>query len=231
MVTVYLICLFVGFVFVFVAAVIGGIFHAAEVSGSGPEVAAPGDHDISMAGDHDLSGGHAGGPDGHFDTDVGGSGPGVAVLDSAAHLSPWSPFIIAVIVTCFGAGGLISREIFGADEYYFHVPIASVSGIGLGLATFYIVNKIFRATTASSHFSDSELVGVVGEVITTIPEKGTGEISLVAGGANVSYPARSENGTAIAAHSKVQICRVSEGTAYVKESAGEKFERLLGQRK
>ena len=218
MVTVYLICLFAGLVFVLVSAILGGVFHAADVSGSGPEVAV-GDHDISIGGGHDVGGGH-----------VGGSGPGVAVLDSAAHLSPWSPFIISAIVACFGGGGLIALEVFGPDKYYVHVPIAAVSGIGLGLATFYIVNKIFKATAASSHFSDAELVGIIAEVLITIPENGAGEISFIAAGSNMSYPARSEGGKAIPAHAKVQICRVSEGTAYVKESAGEKFQRLLGRR-
>jgi len=222
MVTVYLICLFVGLVFVLVAAILGGVFHTAEVSGHGPEVA---------TGGHDIGGGHVGGPDGQFDTDVGGSGPGVAVLDSAAHLSPWSPFIISAIVACFGGGGLIALEVFGPDKYYVHVPIAAVSGIGLGLVTFYVVNKIFKATAASSHFSDAELVGIIAEVLITIPENGAGEISFIAAGSNMSYPARSEGGKAIPAHAKVQICRVSEGTAYVKESAGEKFQRLLGRRK
>jgi membrane protein implicated in regulation of membrane protease activity len=230
MVTVYLICLFVGLVFVLVSAILGGVFHAADVSGHGPEVAV-GDHDISIGSGHDIGGGHGGGPDGQFDTDVGGSGPGVAVLDSAAHLSPWSPFIISTIVACFGGGGLIALEVFGPDKYYVHVPIAAVFGIGLGLGTFYIVNRIFKATAASSHFSDEELVGVNAEVIVTIPEKGTGEISFIAAGSNMSYPARAEGGKEIPAHSKVQICRVSEGTAYVKESAGAKFERLLGRRK
>jgi len=197
-----------------VCAILGGVFHAA---------------DTGAGGGHDIGGGHVGGPDGGFDTDAGG--PGIAVLDSASHLSPWSPLIISVIVACFGGGGLIAMGIFGEGLYYVHVPIASVSGIGLGLLTFLAINRIFKATSASSHFTDADLAGVAAEVGVTIPEKGVGEILFIAGGSNMSAPARAENGKEIPVHSRVEICRMVEGTAYVKETAGQKFERLLGRRR
>lgn len=230
MVTFYLICLFVGLVFVFVSAVLGGVFHAADVSGSGPEVAVGGHdlgfggHDVDVSG-HDIGSGHVGGPDGHFDTSAG-----VGSFDAVTHLSPWSPFIIAVFIACLGGFGLIAYGLL-SEKYYVHFPIAAVSGIAFGAATFFIMNKIFRATSASSHFSEAELGGTIAEVIIAIPENGVGEISFIAGSSTTSSPARSLNGKAIPAHSRVEIARMAEGTAYVKESIGQKFERLLGKRK
>jgi len=239
MVTVYLVCFFVGIFFVVITALISGVFSGGEASTAADGVDCGhdvdvGGHDLDVGG-HDVDvcshgvdvGGHdvdVSGPDGDFDTDV--SGHEMAIMDASPTLSPLSPTVLAVFVTSFGGFGYLALIAFGSDKPYVHVPIAALSGFVLGLGTFILFNKIFDAIAATSHYSRSQLVGLTAEVLVTIPEDGVGEISFVAGSAQESNSARSDEGKTHPAHSTVIITRVAGGTAYVKEAAEEKFARL-----
>lgn len=231
MATVYLICFFVGIVFVVVSAVMSGVFGGGESGAAGKEISAggheieAGSHEIE-AGGHDVDvGGHdidVSSPEGDYDTDVGGHE--AAITDATPGLSPLSPTVLSVFVTSFGGCGFLANLVF--PQPYIHVPIAALSGLGLGLATFILFNKLFSAISATSGYTLSELVGLPARVLVTIPEKGVGEVSFIAGGARMSGAARSDEGKAHPANSGVIITRVAGGTVYVRESPDEKFARL-----
>ncbi len=59
------------------------------------------------------------------------------------------------------------------------------------------------------------MVGVVGEIITPIPEKGVGEIAYVKKGARYSAPAREQTGAPVPNGATVKIVRVAGSQFYV----------------
>ncbi|RKY27484.1 MAG: hypothetical protein DRP79_03260 [Planctomycetota bacterium] len=160
MATAYLICFFVGILFVFVTAIMRGVFGGGESSAAdaGGHDIDLGGHDIDVAGhdvdiggrDVDIGGRDAGAgghdvdvsrPDGDFDTDVSGHDAGV--MGAGVHLSPLSPTVVSVFVTSFGGFGYLARLAFGGDRPFIHVPIAVFSGFVLGLGTFFLFNRVF----------------------------------------------------------------------------------------
>ena len=60
-----------------------------------------------------------------------------------------------------------------------------------------------------------DIIGVVGEVITPIPEKGVGEIAYVQKGARYSAPAREQSGAPVPGGAAVKIVRVAGSQFYV----------------
>ncbi len=61
------------------------------------------------------------------------------------------------------------------------------------------------------------MVGLTVQVITSIPEQGTGEIALEAKGCRINGPARSVDGRAIPKNAAVTVVRVVGTVYYVKE--------------
>ena len=83
-------------------------------------------------------------------------------------------------------------------------------------AAFGILALIYRKTQAGSEFRVMEIAGHEGEVITAIPEGGTGEVTYLAKGQRESGPARSVDGSAIPKGRPVAIERVMGSTLYVR---------------
>ena len=154
-------------------------------------------------GSADVGGGH----------DVGGSAD--AGMDSAVHFSPLSPVTVAMFVTSFGAGGIVSMNILKIKGIG-SLAIATVTGFVIAGITFVIFYKMFKMTQGSSLPSAAELVGMEAEIITGIPADGLGEIAYVVRGSRLTAPARSEDGKPCPSHSTVKITRVTGNTYYVK---------------
>jgi len=156
--------------------------------------------------------GHLFGGDGHdVHMDVGTDLP----------LSPLSPTVIATFLTGFGGGGLLANTYFELSLGK-GVLVAIVTGVGLSGGTFGVLTLLFRSTQAGSEFSLGDMVGEVVEIITPIPENGTGEVALVAKGTRVNHPARSVDGKAIPRNSPVEIVRVVGNVYYVKTVGSER---------
>ena len=60
------------------------------------------------------------------------------------------------------------------------------------------------------------MVGKVVQVVTPIPENGTGEIALIAKGARINSPARAVDGSAIPRNAAVEIVEVVGTVFYVR---------------
>jgi hypothetical protein len=168
-------------------AVIASVLHMLGVGG----------HDAG-----DVSGGH----------DVGG---GEVSTDSSVHFSPLSPVTIAMFVTSFGAGGIISMHVFEITGIG-SLGIATLTGFVIASITFVIFYKMFKMTQGSSIPSATEFAGLDAEVITGIPADGLGEIAYVVRGSRLTGPARSDDGKPHTPHSTVKIARVTGNTYYVK---------------
>jgi membrane protein implicated in regulation of membrane protease activity len=184
---VYSICLGVGFLFTLASVVFG------HMLGGGHEV--------------HFDGGHVTGAGGHAEAGLDNSGmPGV---------SPFSPMVIASFVAAFGGLGIIFHEIPATRPVWLSAPLSAVGAFLIAAALVWVLRKLFRSTQSSSESRLIDVVGVVGEIITPIPEKGVGEIAYVQKGARYSAPAREQTGAPVPSGASVKIVRVAGSQFYV----------------
>ena len=132
-------------------------------------------------------------------------------------ISPLSPTVVATFLTGFGGGGLLANSYFQLSVGK-GVLVALLTGVLLSCGTFGALTLLFRNTQAGSEYSISDMVGRVVQIITPIPENGTGEVAIVAKGTRVIGPARSEDGKAIARNTPVEIVRVVGNVYYVRKA-------------
>jgi membrane-bound ClpP family serine protease len=130
-------------------------------------------------------------------------------------MSPLSPTVIATFLTGFGGGGMLANSYLGLSVGK-GVLVAILTGILLSGGTYMILFVMFRNTQAGAEYSTDEIVGRVVEIITPIPEHGTGEVAIVAKGTRVNGPARSMDGKAISRNTPVVVERVVGNVYYVK---------------
>ncbi len=130
-------------------------------------------------------------------------------------ISPLSPTVVATFLTGFGGGGLLANSYFQLSVGK-GVLVALLTGILLSCGTFGVLTILFKNTQAGSEYSIGEMVGRQVQVITPIPENGTGEVALIAKGTRVAGPARSEDGRAIARNTPVEVTRVVGNVYYVR---------------
>ena len=158
---------------------------------------------------HTFGGHDAVGTGGHAESGFGSDGvPGVSFF---------SPTILAVFITAFGAFGVILSEISVTSSLWVSAPGALGSALGVAWGVLWGMNSAFRKMNSSSEACVSQLVGTTASLASPIPENGVGEISYVYGGSRYSAPARSENGHAIATGKLVKITRIV-GTQYFVEA-------------
>jgi membrane-bound ClpP family serine protease len=185
---VYIICLAVGFVFTLGSLIFG----------------------------HLLGGGHEFGhiETGHVEGSGGHAEAGVENTDMPG-MSPFSPMVIACFIASFGGLGIIFHEIPATSKVWISAPLSVAGAFIISAVLFFLLRSLFRATQGSSESKLVDVVGVVGEVITPIPEKGVGEIAYVQKGARYSAPAREQTGAPIASGTSVKIVRVAGSQFYV----------------
>ncbi len=129
-------------------------------------------------------------------------------------ITPLSPTVLSTFLTGFGGGGMLANS-------YFQLPmgkgvvVAILTGFVLSAGTFGVLTLLFRNTQAGSEFSLDDMVGRVVQIITPIPEDGTGEVAIIVKGTRISGPARSVDGRAIGRKTPVTVVRVVGNVYYV----------------
>ena len=106
------------------------------------------------------------------------------------------------------------------------IPVAGASGFVVAGVVFYVFYLVFRVTQGSSGVSPRQVLGKPAEVITTIPEGGTGEIAYVLGGRRFNAPAKTEDGHPVPQNASVIIVRITTSAYYVRESAEERLKDI-----
>jgi len=127
-------------------------------------------------------------------------------------LSPLSPTVISTFLTGFGGGGMLANSYFGLSRGK-GVVVAILTGVLLSGGTFGVLAILFKNTQAGSEYAIADMVGRIVQVITPIPENGTGEVAVVVKGTRINGPARSADGKGIPKNTPVTIMRVV-GTVY-----------------
>jgi membrane protein implicated in regulation of membrane protease activity len=151
----------------------------------------------------------------------GGHGAGDVHMDVGTDLpiSPLSPTVLATFLTGFGGGGLLANSYFQLSLGK-GVLAALVTGFFLSAGTFGVLTLLFKNTQAGSEYSVEDMVGRVVQVITPIPDHGTGEVAVIAKGTRIAGPARSMDDKAIPRNTAVEIVRVV-GNVYHVRVAGQ----------
>ncbi len=147
-------------------------------------------------------------------------GDGDIQVDASGHLDaghphPISGTTVATFLTGFGGGGVVAHYVL-AWSLLPGLGVAVASGLAVAAAAFGVLELIFRQTQAGSEFATAEVVGREGEVITSIPAGGTGEIAYLVKGQREQSAARAADGTAIPKGSLVAIENVMGSIAYVR---------------
>ena len=180
-------CIMIGGFLFLLFSLIFGTDHDAEV-----------DHDFSV--DHDVD--HDIDHDGDHDTDSG----------TIKHR--WfSLKVISSFATGFGAVGSVIRSNGGGT--FWSLAGALICGIVMAVVADAII-LFFLKQQASSHISNQQLIGMIGEVTLTIKPNSFGEVSVSHHGHRISGRARSHKEVTISQGSTVKIIR-AEGTTFIVE--------------
>lgn len=153
-------------------------------------------------GDH-----HVDGSGGHAEAGAGSSDmPGV---------SAFSPTMIAIFVTAFGAFGMILTRFEATRSPALSAPLAGLGGAVVASIVLALLRSLFRHTQGSSECKVASVVGTTATVITPIPANGVGEIAYVQAGSRYSAPAREEQGQAVPGGHTVRVTRIVGSQFYV----------------
>lgn len=148
-----------------------------------------------------------GGGDAHAEVGSGGHADAGFDQDGMPGISILSPTMMAAFITAFGAFGLIFSKVNATASVWISAPLAVGGGLVVAAAIFWLFHLIFKKTQSSSESRVARLIGLSATIITPIPANGVGEIAYVDNGTRYTAPARTEDGTAVAAGRSVAIVR------------------------
>jgi hypothetical protein len=96
------------------------------------------------------------------------------------------------------------------------LAIASLSGLAGAAAVFWFLVKVLLADEKEIDPLDYDMIGVLGNVSSTVREGGIGEMIFSQAGTRRAAAIRGENGEAIAKGVEVVVTRYEKGIAYVR---------------
>ena len=163
---------------------------------------------------HDL---HLPGVDLHVGTHVDVHVP-AGVDQPEVGVPSLSPITIASFVTAFGGFGLIALGLFEAGGRW-SLLLAAGGGLLVAVIAHFAFGYFLIAPQGSSEVRFKDIVGAVGEVTTSIPADGLGEVAFVAQGGRVSYPAKTATGQPIHRGTTIVIEQLSSGVVIVRPRA------------
>lgn len=209
LISTYWICLLVGIIYTFASLLLGDVMHFHFPGHTGG-----------------FTGGHGG-----FSHDYGvhgHGGHGVARGSTSGNtqilFGPFSPLVVAFFLTCFGAFGVVMRQVFSSA--LLNLGFALLLGVILAWLLIVVGNRLLGGLQVSSEVHVQELIGTEAEVTVGIPETGIGQIAYVAMGGRSIAPARSDDQTPIARFTTVQITRVVGNIFFVRPVVDEQLRAL-----
>jgi len=147
-----------------------------------------------LGGDHDIPGGDGG----HFDH-------GLDIL---------KPAVIVSAITVFGGAGILLASYSGLPSGM-AAGVAVSLGVVVATGIYFLYIRPMRNSETSMGYSMNDLVGLVGEVLTSIPAAGYGEVMLKVGAANICQIAASSDNVAIASGTRIVVVHADRDTLYV----------------
>jgi len=133
--------------------------------------------------------------EGDFDHEIDHDGPGL-----------FSVRVISVFVTAFGGFAAIS------NSHGIGTVASSLLGIAGGVllgGVVYLFARFLYSQQASSTISSDDLLGLIAQVVVSIPEGGMGQVRCIVGETMLDKIAQSEDGSSIPLNASVRIVRVT----------------------
>ncbi len=127
-------------------------------------------------------------------------------IDIGGGLDPLS-FVAGL--TVFGGAGLVLSEYVGMSTAP-EVVIAAAIGLFSALALHFVYVKPMKKSENSTAFSQAEYVGKMGEVGTSVPASGFGEVQVRMGASTTFQTAASFDGTPIPRDTPVVVVEVAK---------------------
>jgi hypothetical protein len=140
---------------------------------------------------------------------------GMDAAQGAATVPWWNAFSIMIFLCWFGAAGYLLTR-FGSFVATVVVVLAAICGVIGGAIIFLFLTRVLMPHEHELTADETEIVGAVGHVSSTIRTNGTGEVVYEQLGAIRSVPARSEDGLDIPKEEEVFVVRYEKGIAYVR---------------
>jgi membrane protein implicated in regulation of membrane protease activity len=162
--------------------------------------------------------GHFFGDADHHVEGSGGHAEAGADASDMPGVSAFSPTVIAIFITSFGAFGLILTRFEATRSPFVSAPLSVAGGVLVAGVVLGLLRQLFMRTQGSSESKVSSVVGMTASVITPIPEHGVGEIAYVQAGTRYTAPAREEKGRPVGNGQAVRVTRVV-GTQFYVEPA------------
>lgn len=142
-------------------------------------------------------------------------GVGLKAGVGTATIPWWNAFSLMIFLCWFGAAGYLLTR-YGSFVALVVLVLAAICGVAGGAILFLFLTRVLMPHERELTADETEVVGVVGRVSSTVRVGGTGEIVYEQLGARRSAPARAEDGEAIQIQEEVYVVRYEKGIAYVK---------------
>jgi membrane-bound ClpP family serine protease len=117
-------------------------------------------------------------------------------------------------IAAFGAAGIILSTASGLSEGL-TATMAAGTGLALAVVMHFVYVRPMKNSESSSGFSVEEYRGKIGEVLTTIPARGYGEVLIRMGPSNTFQAAASFENVEIAGGTQVVVIDVRDGDLFV----------------
>ncbi|MCX7045130.1 MAG: hypothetical protein NTX50_06560 [Candidatus Sumerlaeota bacterium] len=147
--------------------------------------------------------------------EFGGHDADVFHLQGDIHFTPLSPSVISIFMGSFGAGGLLAMGLAKISSLQ-ALPLAMAMGLVVAGFIYYLIRHVFLTVQGGIEMAADALIGLEAEVITSIPEKGLGQITFAGPTGRQTVAARTEDNTPVPLHSVVEIMTFSSSQAVVR---------------
>jgi membrane protein implicated in regulation of membrane protease activity len=151
----------------------------------------------------------------HGHAAIPGVGGGHAGLSRGPEIPAFNFATVTAFLAWFGGTGyLLTRH--SSLLVVAVILLAIAAGLSGATIVFWFIVKFLLTHDQALDPADYDRVGVLGRVISTIREGGTGEILFSQEGTRQTCGARSEDGTALARGTEIILTRYEHGIAYVR---------------
>ncbi|WP_088049938.1 NfeD family protein [Virgibacillus dakarensis] len=128
--------------------------------------------------------------------------------------SIFNPTLILAYVTILSAAGYILEISTSLHSLIIFIISLVLAFVLVVLLNVFVLIPLSSAE-ASLAYTEEDLIGRVGKVITSIPEEGYGEVVLSGKGGNIAKSAKSFEGQPIAVGTEVLVIDIKGGVVYV----------------
>lgn len=130
-------------------------------------------------------------------------------------VSPFNGFTLMAFLCWFGGSGYLLHR-YSAFLGSVVFLLATVSGLAGASLLFWFLAGVLARHERTLQFADTDIIGVVGRLSTSLKPGSVGEMLYTQNGARRSAPVRSENRDAMERGTEVIVMRYARGIAYVR---------------